>query len=317
MEGPVRLGAVLVAYNSADHIEQCIDSCLRFRTEFEAGIIVIDNASTDGTAAKSRTRDGVLTVENPTNRGFAGAVNQGIGLLSSADAVLILNPDVILQDPPSILASEFADAKVAAASGRLLESTGIAQAGFQVRRFPSALTLVFENLGLNKIWPGNPVNRHYRCLDLDHGKTADVEQPAGACLLLRRAAWTAVRGLDEGFFPVWFEDVDLLRRLSTAGWKARYVASFSARHEGGHSVNAVEWGNRQLYWCGSLLRYAAIHFSTFGLWAVGLSVLLGWIPRAVTGMFLQRSFGHLMEYAKLFRLVRAYLMVGRSEARLP
>lgn len=313
----MRLGAVLVAYNSADHIEKCIDSCLQFRTEFEAGIIVIDNASSDGTAALSRSRDGVLTVENPTNRGFAGAVNQGIGLLSSADAVLILNPDVVLLDAPSILAEELADAKVAAAGGRLLDSNGEAQAGFQVRRFPGAFTLVFENLGLNKFWPGNPVNRRYRCLDLDPGKSTDVEQPAGACLLLRRAAWAAVRGLDDRFFPVWFEDVDLLRRLSQAGWRARYVASFSARHEGGHSVKAVEWGTRQLYWCGSLLRYATIYCSTFGLWAVGLSVLLGWIPRAVTGMFLQRSFRHLMEYAKLFRLVGAYLSAGRSEARLP
>ncbi|MBN9657022.1 MAG: glycosyltransferase family 2 protein [Acidobacteria bacterium] len=313
----MRLGAVLVAFNSADHIEKCIESCLQFRTEFAAGIVVIDNASTDGTAAISRSRDGVWTVENPTNRGFAGAVNQGIGLLSSADAILILNPDVILLDSPSILAAEFADAKVAAAGGQLLNSNGEAQAGFQVRRFPSALTLVFENLGLNKIWPGNLVNRRYRCLDLQPGKTADVEQPAGACLLLRREAWAAVRGMDEGFFPVWFEDVDLLRRLASVGWKARYVSSFSARHEGGHSVNAVEWSNRQLYWCGSLLRYAAIHCSTIGLWAVGVSVLLGWIPRAVTGMFLQRSFRHLIEYVKLFRLVGAYLTAGRSEARLP
>ncbi len=313
----MRLGAVLVAYNSADHISKCIDSCLQFRTEFEAGILVIDNASTDGTVAKSRSYAGVLTVENSANRGFAGAVNQGCELLSTADAVLILNPDVVLLDAPSKLAAALADGTVAAAGGRLVDSKGRAQAGFQVRRFPTATSLVFENLGINKVWPRNPINRRYRCLDLDPQTSADVDQPAGACLLLRRAAWAAVQGMNEGFFPVWFEDVDLLRRLASAGWKARYVAAFSARHEGGHSVKAVEWGNRQLYWCGSLLRYAAIHCSTFGLWAVGFSVLLGWIPRAVTGMFLQRSFRHLTEYAKLFRLVSAYLLVGRSEARLP
>ncbi|MGJ5814191.1 glycosyltransferase [Paludibaculum fermentans] len=317
MEGPVRLGAVLVAYNSADHIDNCIASCLQFRNEFEAGIVVIDNASTDGTVAKSRAHDGVLTVQNPTNRGFAGAVNQGCELLSTAEAVLILNPDAILLNPPSILATELNDETVAAAGGLLLDASGQAQAGFQVRRFPTASTLVFENLGINRIWPGNPINRQYRYLDLDTGKSADVEQPAGACLLLRRAAWKAVRGMDERFFPVWFEDVDLLKRLADAGWKARYVAAFSARHEGGHSVRAVEWSNRQLYWCGSLLRYAGIHCSTFGLWAVAFSVLLGWIPRAVTGMFLQRSFRHLTEYMNLIRLVGAYLSVGRSEARLP
>lgn len=313
----MRLGAVVVAYNSAEHIESCLDSCLRYAGSLSAGIVVIDNASADTTVEKSRSKRGIRTVENRENRGFAGAVNQGFELLEDADAVLILNPDVVLLDDPIKLAEQLADPRVAAASGRLLDEAGRAQAGFQVRRFPTAATLVCENLGLNRLWPGNPVNRRYRCLDLEVDRTGDVEQPAGACLLLRRTAWAAVGGLDERFFPVWFEDVDLLKRLARAGWRARYVAAFSARHAGGHSVRAVEWGQRQLYWCGSLLRYAAIHCSRFGLWTVGVSILLGWVPRAVTGIVSQRSFQRLTEYEKMFRLVSAYLWAGRSEARRP
>ncbi|WP_321474020.1 glycosyltransferase family 2 protein [uncultured Paludibaculum sp.] len=313
----MRLGAVVIAYNSAEHIGDCLDSSLRFASDFEAGILVIDNASTDGTVERSRSHSGVQTVENRENRGFAGAVNQGFQILNDAEAILILNPDVILLDSPSKLAAELTVSNVAAVGGKLLDREGRAQAGFQVRRFPTAATLVFENLGLNRLCKWNPVNRRYRCFDLDPALPANVEQPAGACLLVRRAAWQAVGGMDEGFFPVWFEDVDFLKRLAAAGWKSRYVAAFSARHAGGHSVQSVEWGQRQLYWCGSLLRYAAIHCSTIGLWAVGISMLLGWVPRAVTGMFLQRSLRCLTEYEKMFRLVGAYLWQGRSEARLP
>lgn len=313
----MKLGAVLVAYNSADHIENCLDSCLHFASSLQAGIVVIDNASTDETVSKSRARTGVLTVENRENRGFAAAVNQGLELLAGADAVLVLNPDIILLDDPVRLADELRDPEVAAAGGRLLDADGRAQSGFQVRRFPTAATLVFENLGLNRIWPGNPLNRRYRCLDLDPARSGDVEQPAGACLLVRRAAWAAVGGLDERFFPVWFEDVDFLKRLRDAGWRARYVAGFTARHTGAHSVGSIEWGQRQLYWCGSLLKYAAIHCSTFGLWTVGGSILMGWVPRAATGMFRRRSLQCLTEYEKLFRLVSAYLRAGRSEARRP
>lgn len=301
---------MVIAYNSAQHIRTCLDSCLRFAHEFDAGLIVVDNASTDETVAQSRPYPGVLTVENRENRGFAGAVNQGFKLLSNAEAVLILNPDVVLFESPSKLAAELVNPKIAAVGGLLLDETGRAQAGFQVRRFPTAITLVFENLGLNRLWPGNPINRRYRCLDLDPRQTADVEQPAGACLLVRRSAWATVGGMDERFFPVWFEDVDFLKRLAAAGWKARYVPAFSARHAGGHSVGAVEWGQRQLYWCGSLLRYAAVHCSKMGLWTVGVSVLLGWVPRAVTGMFLQRSLRFLMDYGKVLKLVRSYLWKG-------
>ncbi len=94
-------------------------------------------------------------------------------------------------------------------------------------------------LGLNRLWPGNPVNRRYRCLDLDLEAAADVEQPAGAFLLIRRDAWQALGGFDEGFHPIWFEDVDFLKRARDAGYR-RALRSV-ARWRG--TSGGTRWGS--------------------------------------------------------------------------
>ncbi|MBI5083505.1 MAG: glycosyltransferase [Acidobacteria bacterium] len=311
----MRLGAVIIGFNSAAQIGACLDSCLRYSSEFPAGIVVIDNASTDETAPLAR-REGVNVVVNCANRGFAAAVNQGFHLLADAEAVLVLNPDVVLLSSPAVLARELADPRTGAVAGMLLGSDGRPQAGFQARRFPTAAALAFESLGLNRLWAGNPVNRHYRCLDLNPRLPAAVEQPPAACLLIRRAAWLQVGGFDEGYFPVWFEDVDFLERLAAAGWIARYTPIFQARHAGGHSVSSVGWGTRQLYWYGSLLRYISRRFRAPARWLVGGCVVVGLVPRTVTGMFLQRSIQPLLVCDKVMRLAGVYLWNGRAAARL-
>ena len=70
---------------------------------------------------------------------------------------------------------------------------------------------------LNRFWPGNPVNRRYRCLDWDSSSRSMVEQPAEHFFMVRRAVWQELGGFDEGFFPLWFEDVDFCRQNSRSG----------------------------------------------------------------------------------------------------
>jgi len=310
----MRIAAVIVSYNSADHVGACVDSCLHFQSAFPCGITVIDNASTDVTRELVLQRPSVTLIANATNLGFAAAVNQGFVHASDAEAVLVLNPDVVLQQDLTALEEELAKPRVAAAAGVLVDPSGKPQTGFLVRRFPTPAALIFENLGLNRIWPGNPVNRRYRCLDLDLSSSIDVDQPPGACLLIRRQAWLAAGGFDEGFYPVWFEDVDFLKRLAGLGWRARFTPLFRAQHAGGHSFAGVEWGTRQLYWYGSLLRYAVRHFRKLSCVAIGGSIVLGSVPRTVTGMFLQRTGRPPAIYVKVVRLVFTYLSRGRAQA---
>ncbi len=312
----MKLAALVITHNSESCIGVCLRACLRYQEEFPAGIAVIDNASRDSTCAAAEAFAAVQLVRNPVNRGFAGAVNQGFRLLSGADAVLVLNPDVEILSPPSVLARALErNPRAAAAGGLLVSPDGAPQRGFAIRRLPDAMALAFEALGINRLWPSNPVNRRYRALDLPPDRPAEAVQPAGACLLVRREAWAQVGGFDEGFHPVWFEDVDFIRRLLDAGWTTRYTPEFRAIHGGGHSVLRLGWEQRQLYWYSSLLRYVSRHLQAPGRVLVCLSVIAGVLPRVVTGIFAMRSAGPLRVYGRLVRLAARAAVCSASAAR--
>lgn len=245
--------AVIVTYNSEAEIASCLEAVARYNLQ----AIVVDNASTDRTLEVVRHTTARL-ISNPANRGFAAAVNQGCSAAASP-LVLLLNPDTVLASDPQLLAAEFQNPAVGAASGPLLDPDGSPQSGFMVRRFPTALTLAFEVLGFNRILPSNPINRRWRCTDLDLSHPANVEQPAGAYLMIRRAVWSALGGFDEAFYPLWFEDVDFCFRLCANNYYVRFVPSAVAKHTGAHSIRKIPVEFRLLYWYGSLLRYAAKH----------------------------------------------------------
>lgn len=278
-----RLGILIVTHNSAGPIEACLSS-------LPAGsrALVIDNASTDGTVARARghqvgARLDLEVVANMSNLGFAAAVNQGFQKLDT-DFVLLLNPDVELREGLPQLIEALHNPGVGAATGELTD-----QFSFHIRRLPTAWTLAFEALGLNRIWPGNPVNRRYRCRDLNPKKAQNVEQPAAAFLLVRTDAWRDIGGFDEGFYPVWFEDVDFCQRLRSAGWSIRYEPSARASHEGGHAVNKLSWDCKQRYWYGSLLRYAAKHFGWWQRRLVAIAVLVAALPRCAVAVLYSGS----------------------------
>src|SRR6266705_6899373 len=196
------IGIVIVTYNSESEIGDCLDAALATG----ADIVVVDNASSDRTLAETARR-GVRAIVNPANRGFAAAINQGFAVLS-CPYVLMLNPDAVLQSSLAPLREACDLPGVAGAGGQLLDRNGQPQIGFMVRQLPSAAILSMEALLLNRIWPGNPVNRRYRCLGLDYAARSIVQQPAGAFFMVRRDVWRDLGGLDEGFWPLWFEDVD-------------------------------------------------------------------------------------------------------------
>ena len=311
----MNLGALFVSYNSAAHLGAAIEACLRQRPALSEGIIVVDNASIDDSVAvASRYRD-VRVIANPENLGFAAAVNQGISAMHGAQAVLLLNPDTLIMDSPALLAAEFSDPRVGVVCGQLIGADGLPQVGFQVRRFPGPASLLYENLGLNRFWPDNRVNLRYRCLDLDPQQPATVEQPAGACLLIRRDVWQALGGLDESYYPLWFEDVDFLRRLSAAGWSARYTPTFRARHAGAHSIGSLGWGERLYYWYDGLLRYSARHLDGPGLYLVAGSVVAAVVGRLITGVVLGQPAQQLRMCARVMSLVGAYLWGDRAGRR--
>ncbi len=303
------LGAVIVTYNSGAYIAGCLDALRRH--EPEIAIAVVDNASSDNTLSEARSRSGILLACNGENRGFAAGVNQGIEMLAECGLILVLNPDAFVQTNLNALALEFADPKTGACGGRLLDESGAPQTGFEIRRFPTAAALVSETLGINRLWPSNPVNRRHRCLDVDSSAPCAAEQPAGAFLMVRREAWLQAGGFDEGFHPVWFEDVDFLKRLDTGGWTIRFTPHASAIHAGGHSAGRLERSARNLAWYGSLLRYAVRHCSYAGKAAVCWAVFAAALPRAAVEAVSDRSFRPFSVCVKVMRLSLAACVSSR------
>ncbi len=311
--GELDVGVVIVTHDSAEVIEGCVNACSGL------DIVVIDNASSDETLGRIPSRPGVRTIANTINNGFAGAVNQGVAAHHRA-FILLLNPDVELSTPvqPSIDALIVAclDPHTAMASGKLLDWDGRSTVGFNVRRFPTGAALIFEVLGLNRLWPGNPVNRRYRYRDVDLEIPRDVDQPAGAFLFFRRSLWTELGGFDPEFHPLWYEDVDFCKRAQDLGWKTRYLPTVTARHLGAHSIGKLDWACREVYWYASLLRYASKHFRRWAFRGVSAAVVFGSILRVVSGVVSRRNFQPVAVYAKIIRLAAMSLIYGRVPGML-
>jgi GT2 family glycosyltransferase len=290
------IGIIIVTYNSAAEIGACLDAALPTGAE----IVVVDNASSDRTVAEVARR-GVRLIANSSNRGFAGAVNQGISALN-CPYVVWLNPDAILQTGLEPLREACDRPGTAGAGGQLQDADGRMQTGFMVRRLPTPATLVLEALLLNRVWPGNPVNRRYRGLDLDYSNDLQVEQPAGAFFMVRRAVWEELGGLDEVFFPIWFEDVDFCRRILDRGLELHYVPQAVAKHTGAHSIPSLTVEMRHFYWYRSLLQYSAKHFGPASFRLVCLAVVTGSILRGMGDAALQRRLKPIAVYGKVVRL---------------
>jgi GT2 family glycosyltransferase len=306
-----KVGIVIVTYNSAAEIGPCLDTARATGAE----VIVVDNASSDATLEQVRQR-GATLIANPENRGFAAAANQGIRLVGS-DYILLLNPDAILQGGLEPLRAACAAPGVAAAGGKLVDLHGTVQTGFSVRRLPTPLVLGLEILAVNRLWPTNPANWHYRCYDLNYDEPAEVEQPAGAFLMIRRQVWEELGGLDEQFYPVWFEDVDFCRRARDRGYRVFYEPGVVAIHQGGHSIRKILLENRELYWYGSLLKYAFKHFHPGATRVLCLAVIVGSLMRMTVGIVLQRSFKPVWIYSRVMQLAGKYLLFGPGKSGIP
>jgi N-acetylglucosaminyl-diphospho-decaprenol L-rhamnosyltransferase len=282
-----RVAIVIVTYNSAAEMGGCLDA-LTGLSETETEILVVDNASADRTRDEVAARK-IKLIANKTNAGFAAALNQGVRA-TTAPLILSLNPDAHLVSGLDAMAAFFEQAKTGfehpetgAVGGMLIGEDGAPQTGFMARNLPTSAALIFEVLGINRLWPANRVNWHYRCLGVDAMSVSPVDQPPGAFLMFSRAAWETVGGFDERFWPVWFEDVDFCARIKSAGYRAWYHPSGVAKHTGSHSVGSLALENRERYWYGSLLEYAAKHYRSSAFRTTCAAVAVGAVCRAVLG----------------------------------
>jgi len=272
------ISVVIVTFDSAECLARCLDSLSGARAE----IIVVDNASADDSAEMARER-GARVIANSRNLGFAAACNQG-ARAAAGEYLLFLNPDtVLLEGLPEMIGALDRDPTAGAAGGLLVDPSGNPQRGFTLRRLPTFAALAFEVLLVNRLWPGNPVNRRYRCLDARLDIAQEAEQPPGACLLVRRQALEKAGHWDEAFYPLWFEDVDLCARLRASGFRLLFVPACRWEHIGAHSLSRISIAERHVFWYRNLLRFVGKHMGRRAALAMKLLVCFGAIARWTAG----------------------------------
>ena len=242
---------VIVNYNSGRFLEVCVDSVCRSDCSLE--IIVVDNASTDGSAdflSNLTTSDVSLQViRNEENRGFSAAINRGVGD-SKSENILLLNPDCLVFPHTIRLLSEALDADASAGivGGLVFNFDGSEQRGCRRREPTLARSL------------GKVFRRHTFAAELNQVDMTDeplpekricVDAVSGSFLMIRRTTFSDVGGMDEDFF-LHFEDLDLCRRVRDVGWKVVFVPDISIFHyRGGSSEHrTIVFRGRSIEVCG-------------------------------------------------------------------
>ena len=232
------VSAVIVSFRSRDTLPGCLDSLRVCRERVPLEVIVVDNASGDGTPDLLRERyPEVVVIANPDNRGFARAVNQGLGR-ASGRCLLVLNPDCIVTPEAldCLLAALEARPLVAAVAPMLLDKEQ--RAARSCGRFPTLWTLFCDHLGLAQKFPRSPLFGCYKYGGRALAVVNRVDWASGAALLVPRPAYERVGGLDENIF-MYMEEVDWCRRAAQAGFSVRYVPAAKVLHHGQRSSKEV------------------------------------------------------------------------------
>jgi hypothetical protein len=284
-----KLDVCIVTWRTRDLLRACLRSVVG-QPEI-AQIIVVDNASGDGTAEMVRDEfPQVRLIANERNLGYAAGNNQAIGA-GTAAFVLLLNPDTEVQAGAlgALLDVFGGDERAGAAAAQLLLPNGEIQRS--CRSFPEPAAVLYDAVGLARLFPRSEAFGRYRMTYWDHNNPREVDQPMASALAFRRAALDEVGLFDEDL-PLYFNDVDLCYRLKRAGWKILFEPKAKVLHHVGASTRqvrpaAIVESHR------SLIRFYRKHYRGQVSWSGYAAVIaFAWLtmwPRAGIAWLARRS----------------------------
>ncbi len=211
MDSPVDISVIILNWNTRVLLEQSLRSLQRPQPDITLEVIVVDNASGDGSRemVAEKFPDVILHV-NPYNMGFGEGNNNG-AKLAKGRYLLFLNSDTVVEEGTLTRVVEFGDANptVGIMGPKLLNEDGSLQ--YSCRRYPNLLTGFFRNTPLGRLLPTNRFASDYLMKEYDHEMPRDVDWVSGAALVLRRELYDQIGAFDEAFF-MYCEDVDLCWR---------------------------------------------------------------------------------------------------------
>lgn len=312
----MKLSIIIVSWNVKSDLADCIRSVAQNRPAGEYEVIVVDNASADGSAEMVKEQfPEVILVVNEENLGFATANNVGIAK-SCGEYILLLNPDTIVHPGSLDALLKFMDDNddVGVCGPKLLNTDGTTQ--HSARGFPTLRGVVhcFTIMRAIPIFRGQ--YNKWMMRDFAHDRQADVDQVMGAALMVRRSIVEQLGGMDEAFF-MYYEEVDLCYRIKQAGWRIVFTPGPVITHRGGQSVAQVPVRRRIMTLRSILIflrkhrgKYVIMLFNVFFKPAVFLQdiynvlrAMLTWLVAALT---LKRK--KRIEAAKRFRTTASWLL---------
>ncbi len=243
------ISIVIVTWNVAGDLEKCLGSLGRLGRDFAHEVIVVDNASVDGTAQMVREQfPRVTLIENKTNVGYAAANNQGIAIASGRH-VLLLNPDTVAPE---------------GALGRLVramdkdETIGVATPVLTNERGE-------RQFYGESFYPGARRRAVGGAKGSGRGDFREMAFVIGAAMTIRREVLERIGGLDGGFF-MYYEDVDFCKRARGAGWKVGVFETIQIVHVKGGSARQLGAGEKARRLFQSELRFHRKHYSRLKTW---------------------------------------------------
>jgi GT2 family glycosyltransferase len=247
------LAIVIVSYNARADLEQCLESLRANAPAVSTRIVVVDNASSDGSAVMVRARfPEVAVMEAGANLGFAGGTNAGIRA-SESEYLLFLNPDTVV--PPGAVDALVEVLRrrpdVGIVGPRIVDEQGKAELSFG--RMVGPLNELRQKLtgALHRRGGAGRVERLSRC---EHY----ADWVSGACLMVRRRDAEAVGLLDERFF-IYLEDVDFCAAVRSLGKRVLFTPAAEILHRRGRSVAAAPAATAEQYRRSQVAFYAKHH----------------------------------------------------------
>jgi len=216
------LSITIVAYKNKNILRECLKCIKKANIGLSYEIIVVDNASGDGTAKMLNFEfPEVVAIVSSRNLGFAGGNNLAVAR-AWGDKILFLNPDVVICQGAVEKTAAYLDnhPEAGLVGPKLLNADGTLQ--YSAFRFPTIFTPLFRRTPLGLFSFGKKHLRNYLMMDWNHNEVKEVDWLLGSALMMRKSDYGRLAKFDERFF-LYFDDCDLARQVWVSGKKVVYV----------------------------------------------------------------------------------------------
>ncbi|MGE5812065.1 MAG: glycosyltransferase [Ignavibacteria bacterium] len=242
------LSIIIVNYNVKEFIQNLLHSIFKAGCNLKYEIIIIDNASDDGSADFIKEKfPNINLISNKKNLGFGKANNIGLAA-AKGKYILLINPDTLIrEDTLEKMISFFESSPDAGLAGcKILNPDGSLQLACR-RSFPGPWTSFCKVTGLSSLFPHSRLFARYNLTYLDENRTYEVDAISGSFMMMKKEVYEKIGGFDEQFF-MYGEDLDLCYRIQKAGWKVYYTPDTQIIHYKGESTRRSSLDETKIFY---------------------------------------------------------------------